>query len=102
VYAQPEKTPLAIVNNQTNTDQVVTSTIRTAGEDETLVDDTQTISVDDEQGYTELVADKPLIVTVRTDSGLEETYRWTATAAENGLGVGITTDGIDFTVATPS
>ena len=101
VYAQPETTPLVIVNNQTNSDQVVTTVIRTAGEDETMVDDTQTISAGDEQGYTELVADEPLLVTVRADNGLEETYRWTATDAANGLGVGITTNNIGFEVATP-
>lgn len=101
VYAQPETTPLVIVNNQTNSDQVVTTVIRTAGEDETMVDDTQTISAGDEQGYTELVADEPLLVTVRADTGLEETYRWTATDAANGLGVGITTNNIGFEVATP-
>ena len=101
VYVQPETTPLVIVNNQMNSDQLVTTTIRTIGEDETIVDDTQTISAGDEQGYTELVADEPLMITVRTDSGLEETFQWTETAEENGLGVGITTDGIGFEVATP-
>ena len=101
VYAQPETTPLVIVNNQMNSDQLVTTTIWTTGEDETIVDDTQTIPAGDEQGYTELVADEPLMITVRTDSGLEETFQWTETAEENGLGVGITTDGIGFEVATP-
>lgn len=101
VYAQPETTPLVIVNNQTNSDQVVTTVIRTAKEDETMVDDTRTISAGDEHGYTELVADEPLSVTVRVDNGLEETYRWTTTDAANGLGVGITTNNIGFEVATP-
>ncbi|MEF8780235.1 MAG: hypothetical protein V5A46_06125 [Haloferacaceae archaeon] len=99
--ARPEPTPIVIVNNQTSSDREVTTLIRTVGGDETLVDDTRTIPASDERGYTDLVADEPLLVTVRTDTGLEETYRWTATAAENGLGIGITADGIGFEVATP-
>ena len=99
VYVQPETTPLVIVNNQMNSDLLVTTTIRT-GEDETIVDDIQTIPAGDEQGYTELVADEPLVITVRTDNGLEETFQWTETAEENGLGVGITTEGVGFEVAT--
>lgn len=100
-HAKPDTTPTVIVNNQTSTEQVVTTVIRTAEADEILVDDRQTIPADDEQGYTDLVADEPLIVTVRTEDGLEETYRWKATDPENGLGVGITEDQIGFAVATP-
>ncbi|WP_188128090.1 hypothetical protein [Halorubrum xinjiangense] len=100
-YAQPATTPLVIVNNQTGSDRVVTTVIRTAENDEVLVDDTRRIPASDEQGYTDLVADEPLLITVRTDNGLEETYRWTATDPENGLGIGIATDGIGFEVATP-
>jgi len=101
VATQSEDTPFVIVNNQTNSDQSVTTEIHTAGEEDVLVDDTQTIAAGSNQSYTDLVAGEPLLVTVRTDSGVEETHRWTSTAAENALGVGLTTDQIDFTLATP-
>lgn len=100
-YTQPDQTPFVIVNNQLRSAQVVTVQIRTADTGEILMDDTWTIPAGDEQGYTDLVADKPLLVTVRTDTGLEKTYSWTTLAGDNGLGVGITADGIGFEVATP-
>lgn len=101
VSAMPKDTPLVVVNNQMNSEQSVTTVIRTAGKEEVLVDDTQTIPANGDQSYTELVADEPLLITVRIDDSLEETYRWTSTAGENALGVGITTDQIGFEVATP-
>jgi len=101
VSAMPEDTPLVVVNNQMNNEQSVTTVIRTAEKEEVLVDDTQTIPAKGEQAYTGLVADEPLMITVRIDNGLEETYRWTSTAGENALGVGITADQIGFEVATP-
>lgn len=100
-YARPDRTPFVIVNNQLPSAQVVTVMIRTADTDEILIDDTRTIPADDEQGYTDLVADEPLLVTVRTDNGSEKTYSWTSPAGNDGLGVGITADGIGFEVATP-
>jgi hypothetical protein len=99
---QPEETPFVVVNNQTNSDLSVTTRIRTAEKEDELVDATQTIPADGDQSYTDLVAGEPLLVTVRIDEGVKETYRWTSTAAKNALGVGITTDGIGFEAATPS
>lgn len=97
----PEDTPLVVVNNQMKNEQSVTTKIRTAENEEVLIDDTQSIPAKGDVSYTDLPADKPLLITVGIDSGVEKTYRWASTAGENALGVGITSDQIGFEVATP-
>jgi hypothetical protein len=93
--------PHLIVNNQTERELDVTTVIRTAEDGEVLVDDTAAISANGDHGYTGLAANEPLDVTIRTDTGLENTYRWERTDPENALSIGITTDEIGFVVATP-
>lgn len=41
-------------------------------------------------------------MTIRTDTGLENAYRWERTDPENVLSIGVTTDEIGFAVATLS
>jgi|GEM_PF-2414230 len=93
--------PHLIVNNQTETELAVTTVIRTATDGEVLVDDTTPISAKGDHGYTGLAANEPLDATIRTDTGLENTYRWERTDPENALSVGVSTDEIGFAVATP-
>lgn len=93
--------PHLIVNNQTENEQGVTTIIRTAADGEVLVDDTVSVPANDDRGYTGLVANEPLEVAIRTETGQENTYRWERTDSENALSVGITTDEIGFVVATP-
>ena len=93
--------PHLIVNNQTERELDVTTVIRTVEDSEVLVDDTASISANGDHGYTGLAANESLEVTVRTESGLENTYRWAETDPENALSVGVSTDEIDFVVATP-
>ena len=59
------------------------------------------ISANGDHGYTGLAANEPLDVTIRTETGLENAYRWEETNPENALSVGVSTDNIGFFVAKP-
>lgn len=100
--AEPDRTPLVVVNNQTSDEQTISTVIRRAETDEKVVDETRSIPADDEEGYGDLVAGETLVVTIQAANGLAETYHWEETAPENALSVGITSDKIGFAVATPS
>ena len=93
--------PHLIVNNQTDSELDITTVIRTVEDSEVLVDDTTSIPANDDNGYTDLPSNEPLDVTIRTGTGLENTYRWEETDSENALSVGVSTDEIGFVVATP-
>jgi len=93
--------PHLIVNNQTTTERTVTTIIETVADGDTLVDETAAIPANDDHGYTDLTANEPLAVTIQTETGLENTYRWEETDPANALSVGISSDEIGFVVATP-
>ncbi|SDZ78791.1 hypothetical protein SAMN04488065_0315 [Haloplanus vescus] len=93
--------PNLLVNNQTDSELQVTTVIRTADDGEVIVDDTASISANGDHGYTGLAANEPLDVTIRTNTGLENSYRWEQTNPENTLSVGISADEIGFVVAMP-
>ncbi|MDZ5810805.1 hypothetical protein U4E84_05530 [Halorubrum sp. AD140] len=93
--------PHLIVNNQTERELDITTVIYTAEDAEELVNDTTSIPVNRDHGYTGLAANEPLDVTIRTDTGLENSYRWERTDPENALSIGVSTDEIGFVVATP-
>jgi len=93
--------PHLIVNNQTESELDTTTVIHTAEDGEELVNDTASISANGDHGYTDLAANEPLDVKIRTDTGLENSYRWERTDPENALSIGVSTDEIGFVVATP-
>lgn len=94
-------TPQLIVNNQTESELDITTVVRTAEDSEKLVDDTASIPANRDHGYTGLAANEPLEVTIRTDTGLKNSYRWERTDPENALSIGVSTDEVGFVVATP-
>ena len=100
-HTTQKNAPHLIVNNQTKHELDITTVIRTVENNEILVDDTASISADGDHGYTGLAANEPLDVTIRTENGLENTYRWEETDPENALSIGVSTDEIGFIVATP-
>ncbi len=100
-HTTAKNAPHLIVNNQTESELDITTVIRTAEDGAVLVDDTASIPANHDHGYTGLAANEPLAVTVRTDTGLENTYRWEETDPENALSIGVSMDEIGFVVATP-
>jgi hypothetical protein len=100
-HTTQKNAPHLIVNNQTETELDITTVIRTVEDSEVLVDDTASIPANGDHGYTDLASNEPLEVTVRTESGLENAYRWEETDPENALSVGVSADEIGFVVATP-
>ena len=100
-HTTAKNAPHLIVNNQTESELDITTVIRTVEDSEVLVDDTASISANGDHGYTGLAANEPLNVTIRTETGVENTYRWEETDPENALSVGVSTDEIGFVVATP-
>ena len=100
-HTTQKNAPHLIVNNQTDSELDITTVIRTVEDSEVLVDDTTSISANDDHGYTDLASNELLDVTIRTGTGLENTYRWEKTDPENALSVGVSTDEIGFVVATP-
>lgn len=100
-HTTQKNAPHLIVNNQTENELDITTIIRTVGGGEVLVEDTASIPTNDDHGYTGLAADEPLDVTIRTETGLENTYRWERTDPENALSIGVSTDEIGFVVARP-
>lgn len=100
-HTTQKNAPHLIVNNQMKRELDITTVIRTVEDSEVLVDDTATIPVNGDHGYTGLVSNEPLDVTIRTETGLENTYRWEETDPENALSIGVSTDEIGFVVATP-
>ncbi|MGQ3330488.1 hypothetical protein [Halorubrum sp. FL23] len=100
-HTTQKNAPHLIVNNQTKREQDITTVIHTVEDSEVLVDDTASIPANGDHGYTSLASNEPLDVTIRTETGLENTYRWEETDPENALSVGVSTDEIGFVVATP-
>jgi len=100
-HTTQKNAPHLIVNNQTERELDITTVIRTIEDSEELVNDTASIPANGDHGYTGLAANEPLDVTIRTETGLENTYRWEETDPENALSVGVSTDEIGFVVATP-
>jgi len=100
-HTTQKNAPNLIVNNQTKRELDITTVIRTVEESEVLVDDTTSIPANGDHGYTGLASNELLDVTIRTETGLENTYRWEETDPENALSVGVSTDEIGFVVATP-
>lgn len=99
--ADPEGAPVVIVNNQTSDERTVSTVIRRAETDETVVDETVSMPSDEAEGYGDLVAGEVLVVPIQTAHGLAETYRWEQTDPANTLSVGISAAGIGVAVATP-
>ncbi|PHQ38925.1 hypothetical protein DJ69_08975 [Halorubrum persicum] len=100
-HTTQKNAPHLIVNNQTEREQDITTVIHSVEDSEVLVDDTAPIPANGDHGYTGLASNEPLSVTIRTETGLENTYRWDKTGPENALSVGVSTDDIGFVVATP-
>ncbi len=100
-HTTQKNAPHLIVNNQTESQLDITTVIRTVEDSQILVDDTASIPANDDHGYTGLASNEPLNVTIRTGTGLENTYRWEETDPENALSIGVSTDEIGFVVATP-
>ncbi|SDY89430.1 hypothetical protein [Halopenitus persicus] len=100
-HTTQKNAPHLIVNNQTERELDITTVIRTVEDSEVLVDDTAAISANGDRGYTGLASNEPLDVTIHTETGLENTYRWEETDPENALSIGVSMDEIGFVVATP-
>ncbi|EMA18989.1 hypothetical protein [Haloarcula argentinensis] len=100
-YTTQKNAPNLIVKNQTKRELDITTVIRTADDNEVLVDDTASIPAKHDDGYTNLASNEPMDVTIRTETGLENTYRWEETDPENALSVSVSTDEIGFVVAKP-
>ncbi|WP_277543618.1 hypothetical protein [Haloarcula laminariae] len=100
-HTTQKNAPHLIVNNQTERELDITTVIRTVEDSEVLVDDTAAISANGDHGYTGLASNEPLDVTIHTETGLENTYRWEETDPENALSIGVSMDEIGFVVATP-
>jgi len=100
-HTTQKNAPHLIVNNQTKRELDITTIIRTVEDSEVLVDDTASIPANGDHGYAGLASNEPLDVMIRTENGLENTYRWEDTDPENALSIGVSTDEIGFVVATP-
>jgi hypothetical protein len=100
-HTTQKNAPHLIGNNQTKRELDITTVIRTVDDSEVLVDDTASVPANGDHGYTGLASNEPLDVTIRTETGLENTYRWEETDPENALSIGVSTDEIGFVVATP-
>jgi len=100
-HTTQKNAPHLIVNNQTKRELDITTIIRTVEDSEVLVDDTASIPANGDHGYAGLASNEPLNVMIRTETGLENTYRWEDTDPENALSIGVSTDEIGFVVATP-
>jgi hypothetical protein len=100
-HTTQKNAPHLIVNNQTERELDITTVIRTVEDSEVLVDDTAAILANGDHGYTGLASNELLDVTIRTKTGLENSYRWGETDPENALSIGVSMNEIGFVGATP-